>query len=113
SALVTARSTRSFKLLTSDESVCSCLRAVALPLCNMRASLSPPRPRGNTHAQWVKVFTLLSDVALPALTTLLSPLKLSALPYLPVVHIGPFTRLPTCALPDTSAVLAPLPSSKV
>ena len=40
------------------------------------------------------------------------PFSATARPYFPVVvHVAP-TSVPGCALPDTSAVVAPIPSSK-
>src|SRR3954467_7971869 len=66
---------------------------------------------GSTHADNVIAFVVrFSDDELATRTTLLEPLKLSALPYRPCVdHVAPVT-VPTFPFPDASAVVVPVPS---
>ena len=65
---------------------------------------------GLIHASNVIADDTFSDADEPILTTLLTPLKLSALPNRPcVVHVAPVI-VPVLLLPETSLTVVPPPS---
>ncbi len=53
-----------------------------------------------------------SELELGMLTRALTPLKVSAPPYLPCVDQAVLAVVPVLALPEASATVVPVPSSK-
>src|SRR5262249_8168495 len=63
-----------------------------------------------TQASMVPVLPSARLAELATVTLSLTPSRLTPLPYFPVVHAVPLVSVPLLELPETSAVVVPLPS---
>src|SRR5437762_377816 len=67
---------------------------------------------GNTHASKVAAVVRWSELESLTRTRSSTPSNSSAPPVLPVVQVGPFTRVPVLPFGDASLVVVPVPSLK-